>query len=298
MSYELITYKAETGNVGDDFSPWLFERALGKPSPGGTLLFGVGSILTQGFLDSAGPAKGRGIAVFGSGARSPRELPDMTPAWQIYCVRGPLTAQAAGLSTDAYIADPGLLLARILPMPTDTSGPVGIVPYFRSSEMAWQRIADRLGWTLVSPRLSVEAFARKIAGCSRVFCESMHGAIFAESYGIPWRPVAGSSLSGEGKTHAFKWTDWSAAIGVGFDPLPAFAFSESSRGVARRAKERIKTEVMVERLSRADRQDRFVSAEDSVRRDLQDRLLASLDALSRDVTGKGSRLSPGRADAT
>jgi succinoglycan biosynthesis protein ExoV len=293
MSFKLVSYNAPHGNVGDDFSHWLFSRALGdRLRPDGDIpLFGVGSILTTAFEAEARTASTRVCAVFGSGARGPNSLPDLSSkGWNVYCVRGPLTARIAGLACDVAVADPAVLTPRLMPVPHDETGPVGIVPYFRASDAAWRKIAEKLGWRVISPRNSVESFIAELTRCSRVWCESMHGAIFADAYGVPWRPVCATNVVSEGRTHAFKWTDWSAAMGLGFDPLTGIPLPERVSGAAALLKQRIKIEVMAARLAKADRQNRHLLSDRQILSDRQDRLLELMDRMCRELTGAPSDL--------
>lgn len=287
MTARLVHYKAGTGNVGDDFSEWLFSRTLGPALSeiSGTLLFGVGSILDTKFDTAFGGADIHDRLVFGSGARSAVTLPDMSQGrWKVYCVRGPLTARALDLPADRAVADPAILAPRFHPA-VAAGGPVGIVPYFTASGAAWGQVAARLGWKVVSPHLGVEAFIAALTACSRVFCESMHGAIFADAYRIPWRPLSGTGAQAEGATHAFKWTDWTASMGIGFDSIrtpPVSAFAEGN--AIGRLKQRAKAEWIARILEKAARGDRFLLSRDSVLAERQDRLQVLMEELRNDIS--------------
>lgn len=289
MAFRLVRYESPNGNVGDDFSGWLFSRALGERlrPDGEILLFGVGSIFTERFARDNLDSSIRTCVVFGSGARGGNSLPKLGKAdWRFYCVRGPLTAGLAGLPSAAAITDPAALAPRLFPLQGDATGPVGIVPYFIASELAWKKVADRLGWQVISPRLPVEEFFKALTRCSRVWCESMHGAIFADAYCVPWRPIAATSLALEGRTHAFKWTDWSASMAVSFDRLAGLPLPEGASGAKARLKERIKVEIMTHRLAKADLQDRYNLSERKILTERQDRLSDRLDAMCRELSGE------------
>lgn len=290
MSARLVHYRASAGNVGDDFSEWLFARCLGAGlQPEGTdLLYGVGSILDTRFDKAFAGETTRTRRVFGSDARSAQSLPDMTAgAWKIYCVRGPLTAAALDLSPDRGVADPAILAPRLLPAQVDPAGPIGVVPYFTASEAVWAQVVTRLGWQMISPRQPVETFIAALTRCSRVFCESMHGAIFADAYRIPWRPLSGTGAQAEGATHAFKWTDWTASMGIGFDrimtpPISAFAATHP----VGRAKAWLKAGMISRTLAAEARRDRFLLSRDSVLAARQDRLEALMEELRRDLAAE------------
>lgn len=297
MAIKLVSYTVPGGNVGDDFGPWLFSRALkGALSVhGDTLLFGVGSILSTDFLaDAEASMEGVGQrlrVVFGSGARGPQSLPNLSNGdWRFYCVRGPLTARIAGLPCEKAVADPAILAPLLLPATPDASGPEGIVPYFGASDRAWRAVAQYLGWQVISPCQPVEAFIGALLRCSRVWCESMHGAIFADAYGIPWRPISGVGASNEGHTNSFKWTDWSASMGLGFDPLPSLHFYPPDGKLMSLVKERLKVRLMADQLAKASRADRHLLSDRALLRERQDRLSELMDKMSRDLTGKPSSI--------
>lgn len=286
MSVQLVHYKASTGNVGDDFSEWLFSRCLGLKltEKSETLLFGIGSILDQKFDKSFSTERTRRRLVFGSGARAATTLPDIIrDEWHIYCVRGPLTACALGLHSDKAVADPAILAPKFRPA-TAENGSIGIVPYFTASSTAWGQVAKNLGWTVISPHLGVEDFIDALTQCSRVFCESMHGAIFADAYRIPWRPLSGTGASSEGPTHAFKWTDWTASMGIGFDSIRTPPISRfAPKDAVALLKQRVKVEWIARKLEKAAREDRFQLSRDTVLWARQERLEDLMDEMRRDL---------------
>ena len=286
MTARLVHYKATSGNVGDDFSDWLFSRYLGErlAAEGDTLLFGVGSILDRGFDKAFDDGAIRRRFVFGSGARSARSVPDVAaPGWTVYCVRGALSASAIGQPEKA-LADPAILAPRLLPAAGTPAGPVGIVPYFTASHGIWGKVAEKFGWKLVSPHLGVEEFIAALTQCSRVFCESMHGAIFADAYRIPWRPVSGTGISSEGATHAFKWTDWCSGMGVAFDSIKIRPIGDPAPGNALQAlKQRAKAELLMRSFGTALKEDRFTLSGDAVLTRQQERLLALMEQMRQDL---------------
>lgn len=294
MAFRLVSYIASGGNVGDDYSRWLFSRALGDDlrSDGEILLFGVGSILTVGFEEKFRDERVRACTVFGSGARGPDSLPRMNDgSWSVFAVRGPLTARVANIPCADAVADPGILAPRLIDARTDAKGPVGIVPYFASSESAWSKVANRLGWIVISPKTSVENFMAAIAKCSRVWCESMHGAIFADAYGVPWRPISATNVTSEGRTYAFKWTDWTASMGLGFDPLSGLPFPDRYAGTLSGLKETMKIEFMVNHLYRADSQDRHILSNRNLLSNKQEELVNRINKISIHFFGRKSNIS-------
>lgn len=62
---------------------------------------------------------------------------------------------------------------------------------------------------LLDVRLNPRDFIEKLWSCESVLTEAMHGAIFADAYGIPWVPLRLYVHINE-----FKWKDWWASLGI------------------------------------------------------------------------------------
>lgn len=202
----LVYYKGQ--NVGDALNAWLWPRLGVRFSDDPEhICLGIGSILANGFIGD----RVRKVTVLGSGARSRRTLPARAGReWDIRFVRGPGTAALTGAP---YISDPAILMPRVLPASGPRQG-VGFVPHFLSSDQAVQEMWRRSGANVISPALEPEAFVRELAGCERVVCEAMHGAILADAYRIPWAPVRLETDMMEGRTNRFKWRDWVQSLGI------------------------------------------------------------------------------------
>src|SRR5690242_13980799 len=95
---KLLYWKGPGGetNFGDELNPWLWQRLL----PGvfdeddRTVFYGIGTVLGSVIKEESRKVDRR--LVFGSGAGY-GQIPRMDRTWNIYCVRGPLTAQALAL---------------------------------------------------------------------------------------------------------------------------------------------------------------------------------------------------------
>ncbi|MDE8650465.1 hypothetical protein [Novosphingobium album (ex Liu et al. 2023)] len=212
-TFTLGYHKSAIGNVGDDLNPWLIERMLPDLRFGesGSVLLCIGSILVSEKWDGFDRK-----LVLGTGARSKARVPALDESWDIRFVRGPRSVEALGAGE--AISDPALLLARYV-RPSPNRKGIGIVPYFRTNHALWRVIAAQLGARLISPRMPVEPFLEALNSCERVFCEAMHGSIFADALRIPWRPVTFRNVRNEGETHHFKWSDWVGSVELDFDPV-------------------------------------------------------------------------------
>ncbi|MEW9617607.1 polysaccharide pyruvyl transferase family protein [Shinella sp. S4-D37] len=206
-------WESQHGNFGDDLNLWLWDFLL----PGfravhpDVLLVGVGTVLNRALL----PEAGRKLVIgsgFGYG-----ELPDMRDEslWDIRCVRGPLTAEKVGVPEALGIVDPAVLVAD---MPEFADLPkrhgCSFVPHWESAVAGlWPTVCATAGLTYIDPRGEAKAVIRAIAQSERIVAESMHGAILADAFRVPW--VAVSTSDG---INSFKWRDWAATVGVDHRP--------------------------------------------------------------------------------
>lgn len=204
-------------NFGDDLNFWFWDALIPDlvATPTDALFVGIGSVLGR----SLPPAPM--TIVMGSGAGY-ASLPEGFggPAWRIYGVRGPLSARLCGLGRDKILADPAILLPKILPAPADDGPrPVRFVPHLKSAGRSpWADICAKAGVELLDPRGEAKDVVRALASSKLVLAESMHAAIIADAYRVPWIPLWSTR-----EISLFKWLDWSLALGASVQPswLPA-----------------------------------------------------------------------------
>ncbi len=117
------------------------------------------------------------------------------------------------------MTDPAILLATL---PEFTGLPrdgVIFIPHWKSVRYGyWEEICSNLGIEFIDPCGDSKFVVRRIASARKVIAESMHAAIIADAFRVPWIPVA---LSREIST--FKWMDWAQSLQVPYSPvcLPA-----------------------------------------------------------------------------
>ena len=215
-------YEYQTGNVGDDLNPFLWTKLIPNlvNEDQSTIFVGIGSI-----FDTRYDAYSKKI-VFGAGARSAEQLPKVDDTWDIKFVRGPLTSkslQDRGVAAN-YITDPGILVSNFFLKPKTVKGKIGLIPYYLTEHEPWHHISKLLGYTLISPTLSVEDFVLQVGECELVVTEAMHGSIIADAMRVPWIPYSSSTMLHENQTHNFKWTDWCSSMELEFEDfiLPRF----------------------------------------------------------------------------
>lgn len=216
---KVFYHKIQSRNVGDDLNAVLWQRLLPDLDrlDSAQWLVGIGTILDE----RLNALEGRKIVV-GSGWRPGRATPVLTGDVRFAAVRGKLTAHRLGLD-DIALGDPGFLIGSLLQGRAARPQPdrVGLVPHVYSER--WSRIAEvarDAGLEVISPTLEVDEFLAAISRCSRLYCESLHAAIFADALRIPWTRVRISSHYYEGDgVAAFKWRD--AFSIVDMDPVSA-----------------------------------------------------------------------------
>ncbi|OCP03392.1 MULTISPECIES: polysaccharide pyruvyl transferase family protein [unclassified Ensifer] len=206
-------WESQHGNFGDDLNLWLWDFLL----PGfrdvheDILLVGVGTVLNRALLPD-----GIRKLVIGSGYGY-GTLPDMRNAaeWDLRCVRGPLTAEKVGLPPERGIVDPAVMVAD---MPEFQNLPKlhkrSFVPHWESAIAGmWPVTCGTVGLNYIDPRGDAKSVIREIAQSEFIVAESMHGAILADAFRVPW--VAVTTSDG---INSFKWNDWAKTVGVAYQP--------------------------------------------------------------------------------
>ena len=220
----LICYKSEKGNFGDDLNFWLWPKLLGEKvfsENTETAFFGIGSILMENspFIEEANSFKNK--IVFGTGLRSIGENIPLDDSWNILFLRGPYSSLKLTNSLDNYIAD-GAYGIALLPNFKDylsvlKKHKTSFIPYFKSlDKVNWKQICDQLGWNLIVPTgNNIEEFINEIAASEQVISEAMHGAIIADVLRVPWKRIRFFSHIYEGVgVSEFKWNDWLLSINI------------------------------------------------------------------------------------
>lgn len=203
------------GNFGDELNRWLWPGLLGDvcgDAKDDVLFVGIGTILDKNLP----PA--RVTIVFGTGVgytSVPRDIATDSARWRIYGVRGPLTAHALHLDERFAMTDPAILLATLPEFGgLDRRGTI-FIPHWKSVRYGdWEAICETLGIEFVHPCRDSKSVVRRIAAAEKVIAESMHAAIIADAFRVPWIPVA---LSRE--VSPFKWVDWASSLNVSYSPI-------------------------------------------------------------------------------
>jgi len=220
---KLYYYRDRQGNFGDDLNVWLWPRLL----PAGTLdddpdsLFvGIGTVLGRGV--PAAPIKW----VMGSGTGYSR-VAALDDRWRFMCVRGPMTAKVLGLPADLAATDPAAFLHRqpgLIGRPR--SGAAFMPHHVSAAQFDWRSLCERAGIAYVDPCASVDSTLDVLSGAALVVTESLHGAIVADAFRIPWVPVVCYD-----HILGFKWHDWAASLALEYAPQVLPALSDRERAL-------------------------------------------------------------------
>jgi succinoglycan biosynthesis protein ExoV len=211
---KLVYFRSRQKNFGDDLNaalwpvlaPDLFDE---DPQTG---FVGIGTIIGMpvGAL--------RRLHVFSSGIGN-----DPVSNWQgkevrYWCVRGPISARVLGLEPDAALTDGAILVPGTPGFPERATGDGAtlVIPHFETiAHPGWDAVARLTGYEVLDPRDDPAPVVARIARARLVLTESLHGAILADAYGVPWLAFGTSRNFG-----ATKFVDWRASLGESFTFTP------------------------------------------------------------------------------
>lgn len=205
----------EGANFGDAINPLIFSRLLPGFFDGdeSVLFLGIGSIL--GFIK--GDENTEKIIVFSSGFAYDH-VPVVDSVYDIRCVRGPLTASALKLDPSKAVTDGAVLIRSLqeFKKPVEKKFKYSFIPHHVSEKMfdRWEIVFKELGINYISPQLNPEKVVEQIRQSECILSEAMHGAIFADSFRIPWIPLKMFE-----HVNDFKWRDWMLSVGMEYNPV-------------------------------------------------------------------------------
>ncbi len=200
----LLHHSDPIPNFGDDINEQIWDAL----APGmlddcnGVGFLGIGTVVGKRFdpVDE--------LHIFSSGAGyDPIDLPSENV--NVWCVRGPITAGLLNVDPSRVVTD-GALLAPLVWPAAKKKQQVVVMPHWQSlhgREAYWERACSAAGFKLVSPMQRVEKVLTELSSATLVLTESLHGAILADAYGVPWKAWACSS-----NFSLIKWKDWTASM--------------------------------------------------------------------------------------
>lgn len=143
----------------------------------------------------------------------PVRLKDAT----VYALRGPLSAR--GVRGDFALGDPGILASHLIPSQSKHYR-LGIVPHLSDWANEDAPIWNHPEFTQYDP-ICINVMhdpltvLRLIASCDKIITSSLHGAIVADSFGIPRRIEYAPRFDKEGGV--FKFRDYHQSLGMRFE---------------------------------------------------------------------------------
>jgi hypothetical protein len=208
-------------------------------NPGRCLLV-IGSLLTNPDLRRM-PIP---VDIWGCGWKGADAWRGLEVDANFYAVRGPLTRAGIGLAADMALGDPALLLPHLFRRPRQDNGLNLLVQHIdrvgsaKARERAVSAGCDKFlsPWVYAAVGLQTAQLARwwttladlrrwgadlrgsvhplwetvdQIAGAKFVLTGSLHGAILAQAYGIPWAAFDDGCVDSPSK-----WEDWGAYLGI------------------------------------------------------------------------------------
>lgn len=205
---KLVHCEIKGGNFGDDINTWIWNHLLGEKyfdNDEAVQFYGIGTILSDKLPDK--PEK----IIFGSGVGYPPP-PIIDDTYRIFAVRGPLTAKKLNIDPSHALADSAYLL-NLCDLPAEVKNnnkkyKVSIIPHHKSLDMAdWDNICKELGFHLINPKDHYFTVLQQINQSEKVISESLHGAIFADIFRVPWL-----SMKFSFRFMQLKWEDWLHSI--------------------------------------------------------------------------------------
>jgi succinoglycan biosynthesis protein ExoV len=224
---ELIYYRDPRGNFGDDLNPFFFGRvctnykAVNKKH-----LIGIGTLLNEsrGLIEDS--------IIFGSGYGQGRPPQIDFSSTVVLGVRGPITAKSIGVEHAKIIGDPGMFLPHIAEFNSGKSLAPGMCVvglHHRSAELwGFPSQQSRQIFFLDPAGHSLEDYIATIRDAKIVLAESMHSAIVAAAYNVPFIRI--DLLN---KTDATKWADFFLSIGI-YEPTPPIPLPPPPQPIKRR----------------------------------------------------------------
>jgi succinoglycan biosynthesis protein ExoV len=191
-------------NFGDVLNKHVWPRYFGPlmERNDDVLLFGIGTLLGDEIEH-----EGR-VIVCGSGCGyRPNTRSAVQARWNVFFVRGPISAKLLGLPEDRAITDPALLVSEFIE-PAPPSGRTVFIPHWETSaNPLWRRACALADIDYIDPLADVHQIVARLSSARLVLAEAMHGAIVADAYRVPWVPVSTSR-----RVNRFKWRDWTTPL--------------------------------------------------------------------------------------
>ncbi|WP_299106670.1 polysaccharide pyruvyl transferase family protein [uncultured Winogradskyella sp.] len=215
---ELVYHKGQ--NFGDALNPFIFENYLGDnfSETGDVKLIGIGTILGLKKIEAL-------KIVFSSGATKGNDgtygkAPLIDESYDVFCVRGPKTAELLGINNSYAVCDGAYLLNDFYDFSVKKKYKYAYMPHHKSEDMyrELKKVFADLGIKFISPADPYKKVLKELAQSEKVITDAMHGAIVADAFRVPWIPTKGYPFIND-----FKWGDFTSSMEITnfkFNQLP------------------------------------------------------------------------------
>ena len=135
------------------------------------------------------------------------------------------------------VADGAILLQFMdIPKP-EKEYKFSFMPHWGSEQKysKWPEICEAAGIHYISPMQDKDFVLSEIQKTEVMIAEAMHGAIVADTLGVPWIPVKAYPTINE-----FKWNDWGASLDLEFKFQPLASMYENNHFMFSKLNERTK----------------------------------------------------------
>jgi succinoglycan biosynthesis protein ExoV len=208
---KMYYFKGVPPNFGDELNQWLWPRLLPDffDEREDQIFLGIGSIL----FDFHSPMARK--VVFGAGYGGYTAPPKLDDSWEVYFVRGPITARAIGIDETYGVGDAAILVRSCIELFPAKRFRASFMPHWESIENGdWEAVCAEAGIHLINPCSPVETVLDEILASELLVTEAMHGAIVADALRVPWVPARPIQVQ-----HRRKWFDWANALQLELQPM-------------------------------------------------------------------------------
>jgi Glycosyltransferase family 25 (LPS biosynthesis protein)/Polysaccharide pyruvyl transferase len=204
-----IRYWNFVRNAGDQINPYIFETVAERTPyfapQGAEHVLGIGSVFFMATPQSH---------IWGSGILDPNADCSQVVLSKVHAVRGKLTygilKDRDGLSRAVPLGDPGIFADEIAEIRAylpnaQVKRRVGLIPHHGLTGHKYiQEMAKQPDVSVINPRLGCIDFIKEIIASEIIVSQSLHGIIFAQTFGKPFVWLSHSS----DETWLFKFHDW------------------------------------------------------------------------------------------
>ena len=139
------------------------------------------------------------------------------PNAKILGLRGTFSKNNTFINENIILGDPGLLISLLINKQSKKKYKLGVVPHLNDKyTRAITLLHKRKYVKVIDPQQHPIRVAREVSSCEAILSSSLHGLIFADSFGIPNKRLI---LSGKLAGGNFKFEDYYSALEYEESPI-------------------------------------------------------------------------------